>query len=357
MATGKLSNPKLKDAQHSTSAASAAVQTYVASILKQDSIKLDEMPNLPCHQEVARKHALKWNLAVLPGMIQTNADIIDYANQFKAYYGTLVKLADDVAKDPTARAKFIEGLSLLRKDIAKKKQNTKSVKISLQNFNDELSADYTTFSADAAQATKIYEGKSGAIAQISSDISKTQTTLNAYIGVMAGGAVGLIGGVVLILVGALATIETAGVSAGLIVAGIGLLATGITSEIVGGTQYGLEIKKLAGLKEKLAADKQGLMGVKTVQGQLDGLVSQLTQALAALDGLIKQWSDLDKAMATVLTDVEKNPSKYGPELKAMLEIASQDWDAALSLALKMQPNGQLPTKDVANIQDVIHTGA
>ena len=357
MATGKLSNPKLKDAQKATFGASAAVQTYVASILKQDTIKLEEMPDLPKHQEVARKNALKWNETVLPGMIQTNADIIDYANQFNAYYCTLVKLADDVAKDPTARAKFIEGLTLLRKDIVKKKQNTMSVITNLQVFNKELSADYTTFSADAAKATKLYEGKSGAIAKLSSQIDTVQSTMNKYIGVMAGGAVGIIGGVVLIFVGALATIETAGLTLGLIIAGVGLLATGITSEIVGGVQYGIEVGKLAELKEKLAADKQGLMGVKTVKGQLDGLVSQLTQALAALNILIREWSDLDSSMEKVLNDVQRDPGTYGPELKAILDRATQDWDEALSLALKMQPNGQLPTKDVAKFQDVIHTGA
>ena len=39
------------------------------------------MTNLRTHQEVAHKHALKWNITVLPELIKTNADIIDYSNQ------------------------------------------------------------------------------------------------------------------------------------------------------------------------------------------------------------------------------------------------------------------------------------
>ena len=129
---------------------------------------------------------------------------------------------------------------------------------------------------------------------------------------MAGGAVSTVGGVVLITVGALATIEAAGVSTGLITAGVGLLKTGISSKIASGAKYGLEVGKLASLTKKLAADQQGLMGVKTVKGQLDGLVSQLTQAIAAINILIREWSDLDSSMERVLNDVDRNPDTYGP---------------------------------------------
>ena len=358
MSTGQLSNPNLKDAQKATFAASVAVQTYVASILRQGTMELPEMPNLRTHQEVARQHALRWNIAVLPELIKTNAHIIDYSNQFNAYYVSLIRLADTVSTDLSARTQFIEGLTLLRRDIVNKKQHAMSAKISLQNFKEELSADHTTFLADAAEATRIFEGTSGDIAKLSSEIDKVQTSLNNCIGAMAGGAVSIVVGAVLIFVGTAATIETAGLSTGLIMAGVGLLGAGITTDIASGADYGLQVRRLATLKEELAADKQGLMGVKTVKGQLDGLVSQLTQAVASVDGLIRQWSDLDSAMETVLHDIERTPGTYGPpELKAILDRASQDWNETLSLALRMQPSGQLPTEEVAQIWDVINTGA
>ena len=357
MLTGQLSNPNLKDAQKATSAASVAVQTYVVSILKQEIMELPEMPNLRTHQEVARQHALRWNIAVLPELIKTNAHIIDYSNQFNAYHVTLIGLADTVSTDPSARTQFIEGLSSLRRDIVNKKQHATSAKISLQNFKETLSADHTTFLTDAAQATKTFEEKSGDIAKLSSEIDTVQTSLNNCIGAMAEGAVSTVGGVVLIIVGALATIETAGLSTGLIMAGVGLLKTGISSEIASGAKYGLEVGKLASLTKKLTADEQGLVRVKIVKGQLDGLVSQLTQTLAALNILIREWSDLDSSMEKVLNDVQRDPGTYGPELKAMLDRATQDWDEALSLAQQMQRSGKFRTTEVANIQDVINTGA
>ena len=353
--TGNLSNPELKDGEKNLFGASAAVQTYVVAILQQADMKLDEMPDLPEHQKVARQHAESWNQTVLPGIIQTNANIIDFANQFKAYYTTLVKIADNVASDPKAREEFIQGLTLLRNNVSDKAHGAKKVGTSLKGFKDNLMVDYKAFTDDAAKATKIYEGKSGEIASLSSQIDTAQGKLDTYIGVMSGGAVGIAAGIVVICVGAFAEIETAPLSTGLIVAGTGLLAGGITSGITGSVEYALEVKKLTELKEKLAEDKEGLMAVKTVKGQLDGLVSQLGNATAAVDILIRQWADLDTSLGKVITDVSNDPGTYGPELKAMLDRARQDWEEALDLALRIQPTGQLPVISVKNIQDVIHT--
>lgn len=352
-----LYNSKLKDSQKATTAASAAVQVYVAAILEQGTMELKEMPDLLKHQETARMHAVKWNVAVLPGMANTLANIIGYANQFNVYYTNLAKLADKVASDSDAREKFIEGLTQLRNSISRKVADSKSVKTSLITFNDNLQADYTTFKDDAAKATKLYEGKSGEIAKLSGDIDQAQKSMDTDIGVMAGGAVGIVAGTIVIVVGAVAEIPTASVSTGLIVGGVGMMVTGITSEIVGGVQYALTVKKLVSLKEKLKEDKLGFMGVKTVEGQLDGLVNQLNNAIAAVNSLTQQWSDLYDSLEQVIKDVDEDPGTYGPQVKSMLDKASQDWHDALSFSLKLQPNGQLKVQKYPKIQDAIHVGS
>ena len=89
-----LSSPQLIVAQKDVFDASAAVQTYVAAILRQPDIKLDQLPDLPNYQKTARQHAQNWQDQVLPAIITTNADIVDYANSFDSFFGTLVNLAE-----------------------------------------------------------------------------------------------------------------------------------------------------------------------------------------------------------------------------------------------------------------------
>ena len=91
-----LSTPQLIVSQKDVFDASAAVQTYVAAILRQPDIKLDQLPDLPNYQKTARRNAQNWLDQVLPAIIATNADIIDYANEFASFIGSLMKLAEKI---------------------------------------------------------------------------------------------------------------------------------------------------------------------------------------------------------------------------------------------------------------------
>ena len=353
--SNKLSDPTLIKSQQESFGASAAIQNYVATILKQADISLDAMPNLPQHQKTARTHAYRWNEAIRPGMITTNTDIIDYANTFASFYEALRGLADKVATDPKVREQFIAGLTTLKTNIMRKKSAANQTILDLKAFQANLGKDYIVFTTDAKKASDIYVGDNGEIAKIESEIDATQKTINAQIATMSGGAIGILVGIVAICVGAFAEIETAGLSTGLIVSGIGLVTGGITSEVVGGVQFAQAIDKMAKLKIELQEDKQGLMVVKVIKGQLDGIVDQLRDAVTATGILLDSWNALDESIDKLKSDIQTDPGKYGPQLKSMLDTAKEDWSEALSLARKMQPTGKIKVQHYTKIQDAIHT--
>ena len=349
-----LSKPKLKVAQKDVFDASAAVQTYVAAILRQPDIKLNELPDLPNFQKAARKHAQDWLDQVLPAIINTNADIIDFANGFSAFYETLVKLAEQIdAGDKSQAKKFAEGLVLLRNNVSRKEAQAKYTETQLQDFKSKLSVDYDNFTKQATAAAKALAGADGELQKISTQIDTINSKLDGYIGVMAGGGVSMVGGIVMILVGSFATIETAGISTGLIVAGTGLLVGGIGAEVTGGVEFGLALEKRKQLQETLATDKQGIGILKHVQGLLDGFVNQMDSAIRSVGVLREQWSVLSGDMDQVIADLDRNPGSLG--LVAMLKTARGDWEKALDLARRMQLRGLMPVKAVGNMMDVIHT--
>ena len=202
--------------------------------------------------------------------------------------------------------------------------------------------------------TKKLEGSDGDLAKISSQIDTIDGQLHTYIGVMAGGGVGKVGGIVIILVGSFAEIVTEGLSAGLILAGTGLLVGGIGSEITGGVEYALALKERKALQEKLTNDKQGIGILKHVQSLLNGFVNQTDSAIRAVGALREEWSLLSDDLDKVIADLDKEPGSLG--LVVMLNKAKGDWENALDLARRMQPRGNMPVKAVGNMMDVIHTG-
>ena len=348
-----LSSLNLTASQKNVFAASAAIQTYAAAILNQEDIKLNALPDLPKHQQVARQHARKWNEEVLPALVKTNADVIDFANGFAAFYHTLMKLVDGVdAGDKDSVTKFNEGLTLLRNNVSFKEASADFSQTQIQDLKGKLNVDYISFNKDVAAATKILEGNHGELQTITKQIDEINVQLHKMIAVMAGGAVGIVGGVVLVVVGSVATIETQGVASGLILAGVGTLVGGIGSEITGGVEFGLAVEKEKELQIKLADDKKEIGILKHIQSSLDGFVSQLDNAIRSIGVLQQQWKLLSKDLAQVIATLETSPCSLG--LKAMLSKAKADWEEALDLARKIQPSGKMPIKSVNNLLDVIH---
>ena len=349
-----LSSPQLIVAQKDVFDASAAVQTYIAAILGQPDIKLDQLPDLPNFQKTARQHAQNWLDQVLPAIITTNVDIVDYANNFDSFFETLVNLAEKIdAGDKSLVNEFAQGLVLLRSNLSRKEAQAKYTETQLQDFKAKVSVDHENFKKEATVATKVLEGTDGELAKISTQIDTINSQLNTYIGVMAGGGVSMAGGIVMILVGSFATIETAGVSIGLVVAGTGLLVGGIGAEITGGVDYALALKERKVLQETLATDKQGIGILKHAQSLLDGFVSHTDSAIRAVGVLREQWSLLSGDLDKVIVDLDKDPGSLG--LVAMLTTAKSNWENALDLARRMQSRGNIPVTTVDNMIDVIYT--
>lgn len=350
-----LSSLNLTASQRNVFAASAAIQTYVAAILNQEDIKLDALPDLPKHQQAARQHATKWNEQVLPALIKTNADVIDFANGFAAFYDTLMKLVDGAeVGERDSVVKFNEGLTLLRNNVSRQEAGVAFTQTQLQDLKGKLSVDHISFNKDVATATKIVEGNLGEVETITKQIDEINAQLHKMIGVMAGGAVGIVGGVVLVVVGSVATIETQGVASGLILAGVGTLVGGIGSEITGGVEFSLAVEREKELQIKLADDKKEIGILKHIQSLLDGFVAQLDNATRSIGVLLQQWKLLSEDLAQVIAALESSAGSLG--LKTMLSKAKADWEEALDLARKIQPSGKMPIKSVNNLLDVIHTG-
>ncbi|XP_020614246.1 uncharacterized protein LOC110052457 [Orbicella faveolata] len=348
---GALSNPAVKDKQVELTKASTVIQTYVSIILQQPDLKLNALPNLPAHQKTARDHANNWNDTILPLMSKTDADIIDYANKFDSFYFDLVKYAKDI-KNPESKKNLVEGLNLLLSTIKQKDANVEAVVSDLSTFHKNLNTDYQNLQSDVNQAAVKIEGDSGELKALNDKLDAIHTAMHKDIGLMVGGAVTIVTGVVMIVVGAVTEIPSGGISTALIGGGVLVVSSGVMMETIGSTDYNQQIDKQKTVQEELKGDEIELTGVKTTKHQVTGFVDGLKNAIIAATSLKAAWQTLDadlEELITAIKDVDPNiPATW---LLDELNRAKLDWQVALDQAKMLQPDGKVPTKLYKKVQD------
>ena len=345
------SNPQLQDDLGKVTTASAVIQIYTQMVLKQADIKLDALPDLPKHQQLARKNAKSWNETILPSMAKTTADIIDYANMFQSFYDVLVKYAKDIC-NPDSRKKLVEGLQQLHDQVQVKRDATQSVINKLTAFHAALTGDNRNFQGDYNLALVKIVGKDGEIQALSDQLDAVQAAMHKDIGLMAGGAVAIVAGVVLMVVGIALEIPTAGVSTALVGGGFFLLAGGALIETLGASDYTKQIENQRALTEKLETDKKGMTSLKNVKGILDNFLKSIGNAIDAAQALVGAWNALGADLRIVIDAIDRvDPSISSDFIVAQLEAANSDWKVALNKAEDLQPDGQLPVKFYKNLKE------
>lgn len=338
------SNTLKASAQASTSAA-LVVQNYAATVLTQPDLSLpDVLPNLPAHQQAARTHATNWRDTVQPQMIKTNTDIVDFANSFDSYYNPLMQLAVKIQQNPKdgpSIATFASGVAQLQALVAAKQTSTTTVVNSLGSFQTDLAADARAFGADFNTAEATLAGKDGQIAALGNQIDAIHTAMDKDLAMIAGGSVAAVVGGLMIAVGVLAEIETAGASTALVLGGLAVLGTGAGVAIAGGVDFakqssalGTAITTKTNLQQQYAATKQ-------VNNIVQSLSTQAAAAVTAVGSLMTGWQTLGQEFVEFQGALSSATPNLGFFLIAQLNTAKADWDDVAAQARKLLDYGNI----------------
>ena len=212
--------------------------------------------------------------------------------------------------------------------------------------------DNKNFQSDYNVALVKIKGDDGEIKALSKELDAVQTAMHKDIGLMAGGAVAVLGGIALIVVGAVAELETAGASTVLIGAGVLVVSGGAIAGTLGMSDYDKQITAQKQIQEQLATDKQEMTGLKIAKGQLDGFVSAVSSAITATQALVEGWQALGADLSETIDAIDRVDPSITPDfIVAELNAANSDWQVALDQAKHLQANGQVPHKVYKDLQD------
>ena len=128
--------------------------------------------------------------------------------------------------------------------------------------------DNTNFAEDMNQANQLIGSDTGALAQIQSQIEQTKRSINGEIAGIVISALVIVGGAIIIGVGALATLPAGVTGPAVILAGVGVAVTGVTGLTVAATALGKDNDTLVGLYQESVKLSTTLTVVRVLAGHI-----------------------------------------------------------------------------------------
>lgn len=323
------------------------------------TIDIDGLRDLNKHLATAQQHAEAWLNGYSGQCWNTLQGLISFGETFDNLYGSLAAaakaMADESEFKPGEISKLIGALQALQTLVRQQQDTCQKTYDTLTVYRTQVTQDESTFKTDYDTANRILGGTTGEIAQLEKKIDAEQSALNKDLAMIGGGATMMVVGGLMIAVGALAEIETAGVSTALIVGGVAVIAGGATMTGIAGKNYDDTLKALRADQSRLAQDKAELTLLQHAKGQISGLTGTLDQTTAALANLVTAWQQLDNGIGAVVSDLQ-NPQDYLASIRksdpsatpqtvsiivsAELETAQQDWSSAVDIASSLLAKGR-----------------
>lgn len=343
--TGTLGTATIKSAVDGTAQSLILVQNYAKTITTQPIITgLDEIPNLGTHQQNAIDHANYWLNTCQPSVIQVESDLLSFANGFNAYYQPLLTLATQIQNGDNSKVnEFIEGLNELNAQVTSKRGEVQTVIQQLDTFRTELASDVSNFNSDASTAQTKIVGDNGEIATLNDHLNALNSAMAKDNAMIAGGAVADVVGGLMICVGVLAEIETAGVSTALILGGVAVIAGG-------STMLGIAAKNLSDAQSDygsttahIAQLKNDVSVLTTIQGQLNNFSTEANNAYAAVVQVDQAWQTVGTNFNTLINDLTNNISTTSPFIVAEVTQAGSDWSDLKTHIEGLQAFNDIPT--------------
>ncbi|HRW15251.1 HBL/NHE enterotoxin family protein [Amaricoccus sp.] len=344
----------VRAALESTTQASILLQLYTQTVAATPNLTLparvDEITgstvskDLPAHQQTARTNATYFLNELNPLLASTSASVIGFGNSWDSEFSALMGYVPRIS-DPAARASFDSGLKVLQDKIAAQQSALGPLLDKLGAFQKLVIIDHDNLSTDSALVTKAFDGIGGEIATLKAKIETENGERGKYIGIIVGGVLGLVGGVIMIIVGAVATIATEGLAVGLVLGGIAIVAGGTGAFITASAELADLDRQIGQDRTALASDQAIFASVEQGAHNAASLVDAVEKGLAALSTLQSSWQQLAADFDQVKQDLDVANPDAGSWLTTILNKANDEWNEALGVAKSLQRFGNLPVEN------------
>jgi non-hemolytic enterotoxin B/C len=314
----------------------------------------DLLPLLVAHQETAHRNAQGMLSTVAPGVVSALTDIIGYGSMLDAFTDSILPLLPTITTSDAARQQVLTLIGQLEIAAAARDGNARQLATVLSQAVAKAQTDNANFAADMDQANTLIGSDSGALAKIQADIEDTKRAIDGEIAGVVIAALTIVGGGIIIGVGALATLPANVTSTGVILAGVGVLVTGVGGLTAAATALGKDNNKLSGLYQQSAKLSMTLTLVRALAANITTFANAAGGMASAIGALTGEWSAVQAGIGTFRNDVVRAGDESDVvHIATALQLARQDWKAVVSqtqqLMTRLVDLTPRDVKDVLNI--------
>ena len=314
----------------------------------------DLLPLLVAHQDTARRNVQAVLSTVVPSVITALTDVLGYGSMLGSFTDAILPLLPSITTSDTARQQVLTLIGQLEIAAASRQGNARQLATTLSQMVAKAQTDNTNFAEDMNQANQLIGSDTGALAQIQSQIEQTKRSINGEIAGIVISALVIVGGAIIIGVGALATLPAGVTGPAVILAGVGVAVTGVTGLTVAATALGKDNDTLVGLYQESVKLSTTLTVVRVLAGHITSFADATSGMASAIGALTGEWDSVQKGIASFRDDVVRAGDESDVvHISTALQLARQDWKAVVDQAQQLMSRlvdlSPREVKDVRNM--------
>jgi len=320
------------------------LQGYANSVLEQPTVDFSQFETLLKYQTdintglgKAKDHAHTYLNNIQPATIRNITDIYNYYSLHNAIAST--------AGPNTTQQQWLKHLGMMQEQAQQYVGNATQIVSDLRTFHDEVATDASAFNLFVVDLNTAVKGDRGVLSSIDGELSSLQSQIDGAIAGMAVSGLAILGGVFMIVVGAIADFVTAGTTTPLIIAGVAVVAVGVGGEVASALTFkALNDEKANLLKKKAHLNEE----VKLAQGLSTGYSALANGAKAALNAATQMqnaWNFLHDDLNNLASDLQNGITSTGDLRQIWL-------NAANSVVRQVEIDTNIIKKQMAGVESV-----
>ncbi len=336
----------LGDANKSSGSQAAIMQGYALSVPRQTKVNFGNFKNLKKFESdmnagiaSAQDRAKGFLDQTLPNLIRQSTDIDSYFN--------LQNALGEALAPSTPASDAIKMMSAAQEQAQDYKSKAGQLVIDLESLRDGLNSDASNFTTYVQNLNAAVNGDNGVLQSLDDQLGSIDGKIAGAIAGTALSGLTILGGGLMIAVGAIAGFVTAGTSTPLVMGGIAVVAAGAAGEVASAVTLSAMLNQKATLLQQKSMLTEEVRLAQGVSSGFSTLANGAANSAQAAQQMANAWSGLDQHLGNLIGHLKSGQTNVDYMRKLFQAAAKGDVKnvQADSLLIQAQLAG-------VNVQDV-----
>lgn len=328
---------------------------FVVSNTESEKIK-SIINNLNQEQKEMQKDGKNYLNTINPSLIGAISGITGYATQYATFSQSIIDLLPKLVNESTreeTKKQIITLLTQLEIDARRQLTSARNLAENIEDYQQHVKTNAKNLQKIIEEADKEIGTDSGELSKKKREIEEVQTAIKGDIAGVVISALVVTGGLIVIGVGALATLPAGVTATQVILAGVALTASGAVGLAGLSAKLASDNKKLANLYVEVAGLNATVVILQNVKGQIQPLLEAVNHLEESVNDLNTEWANTLKGIADfkeIMVGADLSDVAF---IESSLNLAASAWSSvADSVKNVEQTLTSVSTKDVEDVTKV-----